>query len=262
MPEVRKCADVVIVLSHLGQDADAALAKAVPGIDFIIGGHSHSPIIGWKRAKSALIAQSYPYAQGVGRIDFIVRLADDGSRIVSVNGRDGNWNALPRPPLGKTYPTLPLIPADQTVIEDACVRDAYMPYRIEADARLAEVIGSASADIPAKRPGYEETPAGNLVADAVREYAKADVAVIDGKSVVTGIPKDTITVGTVFNLIHGFTGQHIVTAAMTGADLQFALQKRLSGKEPVRAQVSGASESFWPRNTAARPSSAVTVIPA
>jgi len=244
VPEVRKCADVVIVLSHLGQDQDAALARKVPGIDFIIGGHSHTPIIGWRRVNGTLIAQSYPYGQGLGRIDFIVRLMDEGSRIVSVNGRDANWNALPRPPLGKTFPTLPLIPADQSVPEDTCVRDAYMPYRTEADTRLAEVIGSASADIPARRPGYEETPAGNLVADAVREYARADVAVIDARSVVTGIPMGATKDETVFDLIRGYTGQHIVTASMTGADLKPALRKLLSGKEPVRAQISGASLDY------------------
>ncbi len=37
-------ASIVIVLSHLGLDADKSLAAAVPGIDVIVGGHSHTEI--------------------------------------------------------------------------------------------------------------------------------------------------------------------------------------------------------------------------
>ena len=41
VPELRKQADIVILLSHLGVYQDPELAKAVPGIDVILGGHSH-----------------------------------------------------------------------------------------------------------------------------------------------------------------------------------------------------------------------------
>ena len=38
-------ADLVIVLSHLGVRDDLALAEQVEGIDLILGGHSHTPIV-------------------------------------------------------------------------------------------------------------------------------------------------------------------------------------------------------------------------
>lgn len=34
--------DIIIVLSHIGLDADKELAKQIPNIDIIVGGHSHS----------------------------------------------------------------------------------------------------------------------------------------------------------------------------------------------------------------------------
>lgn len=40
--KVRDDADVIILLSHLGLSADMNIAKAVSGIDLIIGGHSHN----------------------------------------------------------------------------------------------------------------------------------------------------------------------------------------------------------------------------
>ncbi len=44
VPELRKQADIVVLLSHLGRTGDAALVKAVPGIDVVLGGHSHSTL--------------------------------------------------------------------------------------------------------------------------------------------------------------------------------------------------------------------------
>jgi len=42
VPEIRQKADVVILLSHLGVKLDQQLAKGVPGIDIILGGHTHT----------------------------------------------------------------------------------------------------------------------------------------------------------------------------------------------------------------------------
>ena len=42
VPELRKQADIVVLLSHLGAGMDAQVAKEIPGIDVILGGHSHT----------------------------------------------------------------------------------------------------------------------------------------------------------------------------------------------------------------------------
>ena len=52
--ELRGKADVIIVLSHLGLSADTELAKAVDGIDVIVGGHSHT-----KLDKAVLVGKTY-----------------------------------------------------------------------------------------------------------------------------------------------------------------------------------------------------------
>ncbi|MDH7516217.1 MAG: metallophosphatase, partial [Bacteroidota bacterium] len=46
MEDVRRHfgADVIIVLSHMGIEEDTALARRVPGIDLIVGGHSHTAL--------------------------------------------------------------------------------------------------------------------------------------------------------------------------------------------------------------------------
>ena len=42
VPELRKKADVVIALTHIGYLEDVKLAQSVAGIDLIVGGHSHT----------------------------------------------------------------------------------------------------------------------------------------------------------------------------------------------------------------------------
>ena len=78
VPQVRAVSDVVVALTHLGINEDRVLAKEVPGIDFIVGAHSHSLIVDWLWEGDTLITQAGCYAQALGRIDFIVRTDEKG----------------------------------------------------------------------------------------------------------------------------------------------------------------------------------------
>lgn len=83
VPELRKQADIIVCLSHLGWAEDAKLAKAVPGIDIILGGHSHSrcvtprmvsvgtPTAYWIGAVP--VVQAYCHGSEMGHTDVIFR---------------------------------------------------------------------------------------------------------------------------------------------------------------------------------------------
>ncbi|GAB4521189.1 MAG: bifunctional metallophosphatase/5'-nucleotidase [Anaerolineales bacterium] len=58
LPRLRAQADVVILLSHLGQLGDEEVAANVPGIDLIIGGHNHHPL------PEALFVNDIPIVRG------------------------------------------------------------------------------------------------------------------------------------------------------------------------------------------------------
>lgn len=245
IPEVRKQADVVVVLSHLGAAQDALLAAGVPGIDFIVGGHSHTAITDWRWVGDTLIVQAGAYARALGRIDFIVRSDETGSEIVSVNGKGQRWNDLPRPPLGLKYPDAPLTVIDETIPYDPEVARAYLPYKEQAAARLAEVLGQAPEGVAGRTAGADESAAGDLVADAVREFARSDVAVIDANSLAAGgLAAGPVTLKSVFDLIGGYTRQHIVVCRLTGRELQAGIDARLSEKRAVTYAVSGAAFDF------------------
>ncbi len=83
VPELRKQADFVVAITHLGLDADRKLAQSVNGIDLIIGGHSHTVLPSGAATKSpdgkdVVIAQAGEYLQYMGRVDLEVARDADG----------------------------------------------------------------------------------------------------------------------------------------------------------------------------------------
>jgi len=70
LPEVKeKGADLVIVLSHLGFEEDKKLAQAVPGIDFIVGGHTHTELPQGHKEGDTFIVQAGSNSKYVGNLE-------------------------------------------------------------------------------------------------------------------------------------------------------------------------------------------------
>lgn len=243
VPELRKKVDVVVVLSHLGYTIDTALASSVGGIDFIVGGHSHTVLDKWEWVRDTLITQAGAYSRYLGRIDFIVDVDATGNRLLSVNGKNGRlWNDLQHPALGKVYPTSPLIPVPKTLMDDPAVVAVYKPYRDRTNVVLDEVIGEAVQVVPSTASAGE-SPAGDLVADAVRAAAKSDVALVDIASIASGLSTGKITRRAAFNMIGGFTRQQIVAVQVKGSDLLAALNGLLKNNTPGLS-ISGLTLSY------------------
>lgn len=73
--------DLVVALTHAGvtddpsTSPDEVLANAVPGIDLIVGGHSHTPLAEPRTANGTVIVQAGCHTQYLGQLD----LAFDGT---------------------------------------------------------------------------------------------------------------------------------------------------------------------------------------
>jgi len=66
---VRPDGDVLIVLSHVGLSLDRKLARAVPRIDLILGGHSHDTLFQPEYAGDVPIVHAGPHGQYVSRTE-------------------------------------------------------------------------------------------------------------------------------------------------------------------------------------------------
>jgi len=85
-----KC-DLIVALTHIGYELDPRLAEAVPEIDVIIGGDSHTwlfePALVARRREGepewslgrTLVCQAGEWGKCVGRLDLSLRLAPDGA---------------------------------------------------------------------------------------------------------------------------------------------------------------------------------------
>ncbi len=71
--KIKSKIDLIIILSHSGIEEDIKLAKAVPEINIIVGGHSHTLLKYPKRIfhgkKSTLIVQAGEFGVNLGRLD-------------------------------------------------------------------------------------------------------------------------------------------------------------------------------------------------
>ncbi len=61
--------DALVVLSHVGLQLDRKLARAVPRIDLILGGHSHDTLFQPEYCGDVPIVHAGPYGRYVSRTD-------------------------------------------------------------------------------------------------------------------------------------------------------------------------------------------------
>ena len=153
-------ADVIIALTHLTIDEDRQLARQVPGISLILGGHEHDPITWYE--DNTLIHKSGYDAHYLGCIDLVMdkTTTEKGPRVTVTP----SWRML----------------ANHGITPDPEVAARVAEYTAKLDSELAQPLGEQTAlDSQRGEVRTRETTMGNLVADALRE-AMAEAVLING----------------------------------------------------------------------------------
>ena len=189
VPRLRAEADVVVLLSHCGLDVDMKLAAEIPGIDVIVGGHSHTRVpVGefvWRgddlsadSVTGTVIVQAHQWGGELGRLDLLFRKSADGAwRIVRYRSR--------------------LVPIMSGMPDDPVVAGVVDRFWKPISARYGAVVGTAAADFSSR--GDDDAPY-NLVADAVREAFQVDFDLENGGGVRAPLVAGPITVGDLVTL--------------------------------------------------------------
>jgi 5'-nucleotidase / UDP-sugar diphosphatase len=234
-------ADMVIALTHLGVAADRELANAVPGIDVILGGHSHTRLDRQVWVGKTLIVQTGSAAYALARVDLLVRRSVNGSAVVRINGQDGEWwgRAGVAAPRGLEYPEQPLIALTSVMPDDSAVTAAYRPFASRIEPYLDEQLTTAIEPLPAHGAVRGELALGNLQADAVRAATQTDIGLTALYSLnPAGLRAGPVRVRDLYALFGGYTRQHLVVVRAPGRRIREMLE--VANDTTIRLHVAGA----------------------
>ena len=219
---LRDKADIIIVLSHIGHSADRELARKVPGLAAIVGGHSHTKVLAPVMVGDTAIVQAWEHGKALGVLDLTL----EGRKIIKTEGR-----LVEIKPKGGT--------------SNAAVNAIVEKYRKKVDAVLDETIGEALADLDGENVRLQETNLGDLIADILKNAAHADAAIIGGGSIRTSIKKGEIKIKHVYS-VSPFNN-YVVAVRLAGRQIRDALEHGVSAIEDSSGrfpQVSGLSFDY------------------
>lgn len=166
--ELKEKTDVTIVLSHLGINDDEMLA-AIPGIDIILGGHTHHLFPNGKMIGNTLLCGAGKYGQYIGYVEIKLDLE-----------------------------TKKLIDKKATVVQTSELRDEsfetkdlLIKYAEQSDELLSNQIGYLEEDLLID--WFEESPFARLLANALKAWCDSDLAMVNSGIILDSLPKGPIS---------------------------------------------------------------------
>ncbi len=240
VPELRRQADVVIAATHMGHyengqhgtqaAGDVEMARAVSGIDLVVGGHTQNPAC--MKAENVLdrayvpggacqpdrqngtwIVQAHEWGKYVGRADFEYRQGE--FRLVKYSLIPINLKKSVKGADGKTA----LVPYTEAVAEDKDMLALLSPYQQFGQDKLNVKIGSSDGRLEGDRAVVRSKPTnlGVLIGHAMMDRTKADLAIVNAGGVRDSVAAGAISYKDVLK-VQPF-GNTVCTVDLSGGEL-------------------------------------------
>ena len=242
----------IIVLSHLGYRRDLDLAAKVPGIDIIVGGHSHSllvnedlirDIVGLAPegpyptevknpdGKTVLVLQAWRWGHAIGmiQVDFtaVGEVAGYRGGITIPCGASFKRKGVPVAPGGEAYRRIVGTLAAGGVVritrEDLRMRERLEPYARKIRTYRETPVAMATEPVV---HGLDGGP-GPLAADSMlAAFPEARLAFLNSGAVRRDLNTGTVSVADVMEVLP--FGNTLVLIDLTGEELQTALEEHIA----------------------------------
>ena len=233
--------DKIILLSHIGYSVDLDVAAALPLVDVIVGGHSHTLLSNTAEGAAG------PYPTMVTNPDGVevpVVQANQYGKYLGDIAITWDDNGVVTSAEGEPY----LIDASVTGNEDFQSQLAELSAPIEEAMNV--VIGTTTEAIEGSREvcRVEECSMGNLLADAILDRVAdqgVTIAFQNGGGIRASIDAGDITVGEVITVLP--FSNTLATVQISGADVIEALENGVSDVENGAgrfAQVAGLKYTY------------------
>ncbi|HVR88370.1 MAG TPA: bifunctional UDP-sugar hydrolase/5'-nucleotidase [Candidatus Limnocylindria bacterium] len=240
LPEMKQKADLLVAVTHVGIEplvpqGDRALAAAVPDLDVIVGGHSHTALRAATTVGKTIIVQTGAYNANLGDLELVV---DPATKKIS--GSPTRSNEL-QPVASSSSAKSALVQQIQTIVDE----------RIAAGKKYTErIVGRLAGPLDNPR---EECGLGNMIADGLLEYGrqqnwKSDVAFYNMAGVRARLPAGDITYGQLYQVLP-FTNV-VMNVDLTGAQLRSVFEA--ASGSAGRLHVGGATFTYKFTNPAGR----------
>jgi 5'-nucleotidase/UDP-sugar diphosphatase len=215
VPTLRPNTDVLIALTHIGHypdeshgaDApgDVTLARQVPGIDVIVGGHTQKPLFEPDIQNGTVIVQAFEWGKYVGKVDLEVL---DGkvklikAQLIPVNLKTSETKILPDPE----------------------VLEFLRPFKEKGDGELSVQLATSETVFDGTRDAirFRETNLGNLVSAAYKARFKADLGITNSGGMRDSIYSGIVTYESILTVLP--FGGEVVTFEATGVELKTYLE--------------------------------------
>ena len=249
LPELKRQAHVVIAATHMGHytngargvnaPGDVEMARTVPGIDLIVGGHSQNPVCMLEqlgaasrrndayvpgtacapdRQNGTWIVQAHEWGKYVGRADFeykggnfqLIKYALLPVNLkMTVKGADGKEAK-------QTY--------TQEIPENPEMLALLQPFQDKGRAALDTVVGESDGVLDGKRDSIRRQPTnmGVFIASLFMNKANADLGIVNSGGVRESMPAGKLTYKDILKVQPW--GNTIGVVTLSGAELLGYLQ--------------------------------------
>lgn len=166
--KVRDKADVVILLSHLGYYTDQLLAQKVPGIDLILGAHTHHLLEKPICIGTTYIAAAGQFGEHIGHL--VIEWDNKAKKLASITGQ--------------TYSL-----ENEPMSDEIC--QLIEQYKKLAEQTLETPIAFLKESLSIH--WYQESELGNLLADAIGSWVGTGVAVVNSGQILGHLARGEVT---------------------------------------------------------------------
>lgn len=206
---IRAEVDVLVVMSHLGLPFDRRMAETVPGIDLILGGHTHHLLEEPEVVGGTHICGAGKFGEYVGRVE------------ITIDRTSG------RP-----------------VFQASCVPTAALEEHPAASAIIGRALEAGQEQLgrvievmekPLQADFDRESPLSNLLAAGLRRWTGADIGLVNSGQLLGGLAAGDVTAG----ILHAICPSPInpCRMALSGSDIRLSLEEALQRsfiEKPIR----------------------------
>lgn len=203
LPKVRPLSDFVVAVAHLSFEEQLRVAKAFPEIRLIVAGHPH--VSRATQVGQTLIVETGSRTENLGKVE------------IRLYGKTPEWMSAQ-------------LIAVRNVPPDPEIQSVIAPYEKAISARAAEKLGEASVEI--RRSDSEESALNNLVADALREAGKTQIALHNIGGIRASLRRGAITRGDVFDVMPFH--DTVIKMNLTGSQIKQTLGRRVLAVSGLR----------------------------